>query len=73
MKKTTFFLLLAVTITGCVERITAFSPRRTNTEAHRQADSNRDCLSCHNVAEQRHHQPGDDCLNCHKLAYGGIR
>jgi len=73
MKQTACLLLLALTITGCVARITPFSPRRTNTEAHRQASTNRDCLGCHNVAGQRHHQPDDDCILCHKLAYGGVR
>ncbi len=73
MKQLALLLLLALMITGCVDRIPPLSPRRTNTEAHRQASSNQNCLSCHDVSGLRHHQPDDNCILCHKLTYGGIR
>jgi len=73
MKQTACLLLLAMTIAGCVSRISPFSPRRPNTEAHRQATSNADCIGCHDISKLPHHAKSDDCMLCHKIAFGGVQ
>jgi len=73
MKTIVLFLLLTLASTACVDRLPPLSPRRTNTEAHRQATDNPSCRECHDVTGLRHHRPTDTCLECHKLSFGGIQ
>jgi len=74
MKKNLFTSLvlgLALLLTACVTRMAPFSPHRTNTDAHRQAQTNQDCAGCHAVAEiGNQHQASDDCLRCHRIVQG---
>lgn len=66
----TALLLLALLLVGCVSRVPAYAPRRTDTPAHRSATAPGDCLDCHDLAARRGHDPGDDCLKCHTLCKG---
>lgn len=74
MKKILFtgmVLGLAVLLTACVTRMAPFSPHRTNTEAHRKAQTNQDCSSCHPVAEiGKAHKASDNCVRCHRIVQG---
>lgn len=74
MKKFLFpsmVLCLALLLTACVTRMAPFSPHRTNTEAHRQAQANQDCSSCHSISEiSNKHKATDDCLRCHRIVQG---
>lgn len=74
MKKnlsTGMVLCLALILTACVTRMAPFSPRRTNTEAHRQAQANQDCTGCHTAAEiSKKHKAKDDCVRCHRIVQG---
>ena len=64
-------LCLVIVLSACVTRMAPFSPHRTNTEAHRQAQTNQDCIGCHAVAEiGKQHQASDDCLRCHRIVQG---
>jgi len=63
-------IVLGVVLVGCVTRIPAYAPRRTNTEAHRNAVPPGDCLGCHDLAIRNDHQPDDNCLKCHPLCKG---
>lgn len=65
------FVLLALLLTGCVVRVPAYAPRRTNTEQHRTATAPADCLGCHDIAlRQTSHATADNCLQCHPLCKG---
>lgn len=74
MKKnlsTGMVLCLALILTACVTRMAPFSPHRTNTEAHRQAQANQDCTGCHTAAEiSKKHKATDDCVRCHRIVQG---
>jgi uncharacterized paraquat-inducible protein A len=74
MKKvliTSLMLALVLAISACVNRMAPFSPHRTNTDAHRGAQSNQACIECHKTAEIGHdHQATDDCLRCHRIVQG---
>jgi PBP1b-binding outer membrane lipoprotein LpoB len=64
-------LCLALILTACVTRTAPFSPHRTNTEAHQQAQTNQDCIGCHSIAEiSSKHKSTDDCLRCHRIVQG---
>jgi len=63
-------LLAALLLAACVERVAVYSPRRSDTEAHRQAKSVSDCLGCHSIKDRPHHSTEDDCFRCHKLCRG---
>lgn len=63
-------VMLGIVLAGCVTRIPAYAPRRTNTEAHRVAVAPGDCLDCHDLASRIDHKPDDDCLKCHPLCKG---
>ena len=68
MKKTLFLLVLIVLMTqGCVDRIPLYSPRQTDTSAHREARATQDCLVCHDIAKRASHDPDDNCLKCHQI------
>lgn len=56
-------------VAGCVNRINIYSPRRSNTEAHREARTAADCLDCHDVKGIRYHDEDDDCLRCHAICW----
>lgn len=70
MKRTIATLLAACAIAGCVHRVALYSPRREPTDAHRAANSNADCRSCHAATLRSSHAVEDDCMNCHKLCRG---
>jgi len=63
-------VLLGLLLVGCVVRVPAYSPRRTNSEAHRSAVAPGDCLDCHDLTARRDHAPDDNCLKCHPLCKG---
>lgn len=62
--------VLVVMVAGCVDRIPAYSPRQTDTVAHREAKAPRDCLDCHDISKRPSHKPSDDCHRCHKISKG---
>ncbi len=74
MKKiliTSLVLALVLAISACVNRMAPFSPHRTNTDAHRAAQSNQTCVECHKITEIGHgHQATDNCLRCHRIVQG---
>lgn len=70
MKQAAVFLLVLLLVAGCVHRVAVYSPRRSNTEEHRNAKSIGDCLGCHDVTKLRYHSIEDDCFRCHKLCRG---
>ena len=70
MNRAVALLLVLLTVAGCVHRVAVYSPRRSDTEAHRNAKSVSDCLGCHDVSQRRHHSIEDDCFSCHKLCRG---
>jgi len=67
-------ILIVVTVlalvAGCVNRIPVYSPRQTNTPAHREAKAPQDCLDCHDLDKRPTHSPADDCRQCHKISKG---
>lgn len=63
-------LILAVVLAGCVTRIPAYAPRRTDTEAHRTALTPADCLDCHDLTARAGHKLDDSCLKCHPMCEG---
>jgi PBP1b-binding outer membrane lipoprotein LpoB len=64
-------LCLALILSACVTRMAPFSPHRTNTEAHQQAQTNQDCIGCHVITEVGNkHKSTDDCLRCHRIVQG---
>lgn len=67
-----FVILIAfLFFTACVNRMSPFSPHRSNTEAHREIKDNQVCLECHALATlSRAHKPSDDCLQCHRIIQG---
>jgi hypothetical protein len=74
MKKLLFIslaLFLSILLAACVTRIAPLSPHRTNTEAHRKAQTNQDCVDCHSVVEiKNEHKATDNCLRCHRIVQG---
>jgi len=71
VKKIYFILVLIILVTqGCVDRIPLYSPRQTDTLAHREAVAPQDCLDCHDLDKRASHDPADDCLKCHKIIKG---
>ena len=56
-------LLAALTLAACVHRVNVYSPRRSDTEAHRNAKSVSDCLGCHEVENRPYHSIKDDCFS----------
>lgn len=76
MKKRTgdFIILLSLVLlmTACVHRMAPFSPHRPNTEEHRAALSNQQCIECHDIAALgKGHLASDNCLRCHRILQGG--
>lgn len=69
MKRVAVLILSAGLLAGCVHRINIYSPRRPNTEAHREAKTPSDCLGCHEVKGIRYHSVKDDCLRCHAICW----
>ena len=68
MKKIFVMIMLLSLFWGCTMRIPSYSPRRNDTEAHRQASSKKECLDCHDVKEKKdHNEEEDNCFKCHKL------
>jgi hypothetical protein len=64
-------LSLMLVVTACVHRMAPFAPHRTNTEDHRAAVTNQDCIECHAVAKLGNgHQSSEDCLRCHRIVQG---
>jgi hypothetical protein len=71
VKNGIFLLIFIILIAqGCVDRIPLYSPRQTDTLAHREASVPSDCLDCHDLAKRASHDPTDDCLSCHKIIKG---
>ncbi len=71
MKQFYFLALLIILLTqGCVDRIPLYSPRQTDTAAHREATTSKECLDCHDLNQRASHDPDDDCLKCHKISKG---
>ncbi|PLY07734.1 MAG: hypothetical protein C0624_03520 [Desulfuromonas sp.] len=74
MKKILLVVVAMVTmmamVVGCVNRIPVYSPRQTDTQAHREARAPQDCLDCHDLSQRPSHAPSDDCLQCHKITKG---
>jgi hypothetical protein len=64
-------LCLILAVSACVHRIAPLSPHRTNTDSHREAQSNKACIECHAPSDLGHgHQASDDCLRCHRIVQG---
>ena len=62
--------MLLLVLPACVKRIPIYSPRQTNTEAHREARAPDDCIGCHDISQRVHHSNSDDCTRCHKISKG---
>lgn len=63
---------LVLASAACSRRMAPFSPHRSNSEAHLQAQTNAECVECHALAElPPDHRDGEDCLRCHRILQGG--
>ena len=70
MKKYLLLAVAVIMVSACVDRIPVYSPRQTDTLAHRQAQAPDDCRECHDLSKRPSHKPSDDCLECHKISKG---
>jgi hypothetical protein len=70
MRKFAILMLLSVCVAGCARRVPTYSPRRTDTKAHREAQTRAECINCHKADQIRGHTNTDDCLRCHRICEG---
>ena len=59
MKKILMVVTVIALVAGCVNRIPVYSPRQTDTQAHREAKAPQDCLDCHDLSKRPSHSPSD--------------
>ena len=73
MKRPALLLFVLLLTGGCFNRdirVSAYAPRRDDTQAHREATTSVDCIGCHSIEGLRSHQSDDNCLRCHKINKG---
>ncbi|MBU0730088.1 MAG: hypothetical protein KKE17_03855 [Proteobacteria bacterium] len=65
--------LIVLLFYGCAVRRPPFSPRRYNTDAHKQAQTMEDCIECHSGDKAPPHGlKRGNCLSCHQLERGSL-
>ncbi len=68
--KVIMFVVIAVLLfSSCAVRRPLFSPHRSNSAEHQQAQKKEQCLACHK--DSMLHDPNrGDCLKCHRILLG---
>ena len=60
MRKNVIILIFFISLIGCSIRVALYAPRRDDTEEHREAKNNSECLDCHDIKDKAQHTKKDD-------------
>jgi len=63
-------IALLLSCVSCSVNRPLLAPHRSDTPAHRQANSIAQCLACH-ATDMPHSRDRGDCLHCHIISVGG--